>query len=376
MRVVRSLFSGFDFVLFGCVIFITFLGLVTMYTYQGDNFFFERQLVWFGVSIVALLIASIPDYRFLRISNLGFYLYVLSIISLVLLAFFGDVALGAQRRFDLGFFSFQPSDPAKIMLIIVLAKYFSKRHEMIGDVRHIIVSGVYTLIPFALIFLQPDLGTAMILFFIWFGMILVSGIKFRHLGMVFIVGALSFLMLWQFAFADYQKTRIMTFLNPLEDIQGSGYNAYQSQVAVGSGQLFGKGIGYGTQSKLLFLPEYQTDFIFAAFSEEWGFVGVVILFIVFLVLIWRILLIASEARYNFEALFAVGVALMLVSHFFVHTGMNIGLLPVTGLTMPFMSYGGSHLLTGYIMIGMIMAMRHHSRKTPDSNIEQKFLAYN
>ncbi len=358
MRGARTLLAGFDLYLAGSALLLAVFGLVTMYTYQGDNFFFHRQLVWIGVAMIGMVIALIPDYRILRLGNAGFYLYIASLISLLLLFFFGDITLGAQRRFDLGFFAFQPSDPAKLIIIILLAKYFSKRHTVIGDFRHILISGLYVFIPFALIFLQPDFGTAVILLFLWFGIVLVSGIKLRHIVTVFLVALGSFALLWQLAFADYQKQRIVTFLNPVEDIQGAGWNAYQSQVAVGSGQLFGKGIGYGTQSKLLFLPEYQTDFIFAAFAEEWGFSGVILLFTVFGVLIWRLLYLATKVQTNFESLFIVGVAVLFISHFFVHIGMNIGVLPVTGLTMPFMSYGGSHLLTSFVALGMVMAMRY------------------
>jgi rod shape determining protein RodA len=247
------------------------------------------------------------------------------------------------------------------VLIIVLAKYFSKRHEVIGAVRHVVVSGAYTLVLFALVFVQPDFGSAIILSFIWLGMVLVAGIKFRHLLVVGLVGMVSFALLWQFVFFDYQKQRIMTFLNPLDDIQGAGYNAYQSTVAVGSGELLGKGIGYGTQSKFAFLPEYQTDFIFAAFAEEWGFVGVIGLFTLFGFLIVRLLQYAIRAASNFETLFATGVVILLVSHFFIHIGMNIGLLPVTGTTIPFLSYGGSHLVTEYVAIALVLAMSRYAR---------------
>ncbi|MCA9365342.1 rod shape-determining protein RodA [Candidatus Kaiserbacteria bacterium] len=368
MRALRGLFSGFDWLLVGGIFFLTCLGLVTMYSNQGDNLYFNRQLIWIVVAVGGLLLAHIPDYRFLRIGNTAFYLYVTVVVVLMLVLLVGEVTLGAQSRFNLGFFSLQPSDPAKLVLIVVLAKYFSKRHEMIGDFKHIFISGMYALIIFGLVFIQPDFGSAIILFFIWLGMVLVAGIKIRHLLTVFILGAVAFMMMWQFAFQDYQKTRIMTFLDPLSDIQGAGYNAYQSTVAVGSGQIFGKGIGYGTQSKFLFLPEYETDFIFAAYAEEWGLIGVFILFVFFALVIWRLLHFAQKAPSNFEALFSVGVAILLISHFFVHIGMNIGLLPVTGTTVPFLSYGGSHLLTEYIAVGMVMAMARYRRVTIEKDI--------
>lgn len=360
MRHLRSLFAGFDWVLFGSVLVLTLLGLVTMYTNEGENIYFNRQIIWIGLACIGLLVALVPDYRFLRVGNTTFYLYMAIVASLVLVLFVGEVTLGAQSRFNLGLFSLQPSDPAKLVLIAVLAKYFAKRHELIGDFKHIFVSGIYALTVFGLVFIQPDFGSAIILFFVWFGMVLVAGIKFRHLLTVFIMGAIAFGGLWQFAFQEYQKDRIMTFLDPLSDIQGAGYNAYQSTVAIGSGQLLGKGIGYGTQSKLLFLPEYETDFIFAAFAEEWGLVGVGILFTMFGVVMWRLLRYALMAASNFEKLFATGVAILFTSHFFVHIGMNLGLLPVTGTTVPFMSYGGSHLLTEFIAVGMVMAMSRYT----------------
>ena len=214
---------------------------------------------------------------------------------------------------------------------------------------------------FGLVFIQPDFGSAVILFFVWFGMVLVAGIKPKHLAVVFLLGAIAFGGMWQFAFQDYQKARISTFLDPLSDIQGSGYNAYQSTVAVGSGQFIGKGIGYGTQSKLQYLPEYETDFIFAAFAEEWGLLGVIVLFLLFGVVIGRLLLHAVRAASNFERLVATGVAVLFVSHFFVHIGMNIGLLPVTGTTVPFLSYGGTHLVTEFLGIGIVMAMSRYAK---------------
>ncbi|MCB9812549.1 rod shape-determining protein RodA [Candidatus Nomurabacteria bacterium] len=360
MGQLRTLFSGFDPVLFLSVLGLTFMGLVTMYSHVGDNAFFDRQLLWIALATLGFFAAMVPDYRFLRVGNTAFLLYLAMVSMLVLVLGIGEITLGAQSRFDLGFFSLQPSDPAKLVLIIVLAKYFAKRHELIGDFRHILVSGVYALGVFGLVFIQPDFGSAIILFFVWLGMVLVSGIKLRHLLTVFLLGAVVFGLMWQFVFFEYQKERIMTFLDPLSDIQGAGYNAYQSTVAIGSGELFGKGIGYGTQSKLLFLPEYETDFIFAAFAEEWGLIGVGLLFGLFGLVVWRLLHHAVEAATNFERLFASGVCMLFVAHFFVHIGMNIGLLPVTGTTIPFLSYGGSHLLTEFLAVGMVLGMRRYA----------------
>ena len=361
MRALRNLFTGLDLWLFVPALLLTLMGLTTMYTFQAGSDFFTRQVYWILISIVMMFAAMQPDYRFLRSGHTVFILYLLSAASLVLVLFIGEITLGAQSRFDLGYFSLQPSDPAKLVLIAVLAKYFSKRHELIGDFRHIIVSGIYAFLIFGLVFIQPDFGSAIILFFIWLGMVLVSGIQLRHLTLVFFLGALAFGGMWQFALQDYQKERILTFLDPLSDIQGAGYNAYQSTIAVGSGQIWGKGIGYGTQSKLEFLPEYETDFIFAAFAEEWGLIGVALLFALFGIIIWRLLRHAIMGASNFERLFASGVALLFVSHFFVHIGMNIGLLPVTGTTVPFLSYGGTHLMTEFLGLGIVMAMTRYTK---------------
>ena len=356
----RSLFGGFDAILFGAALCLTLFGLATMYSHVGENALFYRQAVWIAFAVGFFFLAMIPDYRLLRTTNLAFYSFLVTVVLLILVLFFGELVMGARQRFDLGLFSLQVSDPAKLILIAVLAKYFAKRHELIGDVRHIIISGLYTLILCGLIFIQPDFGAAAILFCIWLGMVLVAGIKLRHLTIVFLTGVVTLVGLWQFAFHDYQKTRILSFLDPLSDIQGAGYNAYQSVVAVGSGQIFGRGIGYGTQSKLLFLPEYETDFIFAAFAEEWGLVGVLILFALFLVVITRLLQHALNGASNFEKLFTIGVAIMLLTHFFIHVGINIGLLPVTGTTIPFLSYGGSHLVTEFVALGMVLAMHRYT----------------
>jgi rod shape determining protein RodA len=360
MNQLRALFAGFDLMLFLPVLGLALLGLVTMYSHVGENDFFNKQLIWITVATIALLFAMIPDYRFLRSGNTIFYIFLATVASLALVLFIGEITLGAQSRFDFGLFSLQPADPAKLVLILVLAKYFAKRHEQIGDFKHIIISGIYALGIFGLVFIQPDFGSAAILFFVWLGMVLVSGIKLRHLVSVFLLGAIVFGLMWQFVFFDYQKERIVTFLNPLQDIQGAGYNAYQSTVAIGSGGLMGKGIGYGTQSKLLFLPEFETDFIFAAFAEEWGLSGVLILFALFAAVIWRLLYHANHGATNFERLFASGVAILFVAHFFIHIGMNIGLLPVTGTTIPFLSYGGSHLITEFVAVGMVLGMSRYT----------------
>jgi len=361
LKFVKTFFSGIDWLLLGAVLPIVGFGLVTMNSFVDDISFFDKQLVWLGLSLVVFFILSNFDFKFLRRTQVIIWLYIIVVALLGSLFVLGSVYKGAQSWLSIGGFSFQPAEIAKIVLILVLAKYFSRRHVEIKNIRHILVSGVYAFVAFFLVALQPDFGSALIIFMIWFGMVMVSGISKKHLLVVFLAGSLAFGGLWTFVFQDYQKARIMTFVNPLADIQGTGYNAFQSTVAVGSGQVLGKGIGYGTQSRLEFLPEYETDFIFAAYSEEWGFVGVVILLTLYLILIWRILITSIYGSSNFETLFGIGLSILYMSHLIVHVGMNIGMLPVTGLTLPFMSYGGTNLIISFAGLGLLMGMRKYRR---------------
>lgn len=370
---IGALIARIDWMLFASALLLTFAGLVTMNSFVGENLFFEKQLIWATLSVATFFLLSTIDFRFLRRTYIVVGLYVFAVLTLALVLGLGEIVKGAQSRFDVGIFAIQPADPVKLILILILAKYFSRRHIAIANIRHILVSGFYTFVLFVLVFLQPDFGSAIILLLIWLGMVLVAGISKKHILLVLVGGLATFALLWAFAFADYQKDRISTFLNPLTDLQGTGYNAYQSTVAVGSGQVFGKGVGYGTQSKLAFLPEYETDFIFAAFAEEWGFVGVVLLFALFGIVFWRIIVHAMRGATNFEILFAVGVAVLFMSHFIIHVGMNIGLLPVTGTTVPFMSYGGSHLLTEFIALGILMGMRGYARSIHKDDTTKEFL---
>jgi rod shape determining protein RodA len=180
-------------------------------------------------------------------------------------------------------------------------------------------------------------------------------------------------LLWGFVFKDYQKDRIMTFLNPLADVRGAGYNAYQSMIAVGSGQLIGKGVGFGTQSRLNFLPEYETDFIFASFSEEWGFIGSLIVLLCYGIILWRITRLAINGQTNFEILYAVGLGVYFVTHIIINIGMNIGILPVTGITLPFMSYGGSHLVAESIGLGILFSLYRHHKTVHRDDMNYEFL---
>lgn len=365
--------NKFDWVLFLSTIPLLVAGLITMYSFSEGSVFFIKQIQWIVIAVSLFFLLVFIDLRFLRRTYVLVGIFVLMLLLLAILLITGQVFQGARSWFDLGIVSFQPSEIMKIVLILVLAKYFSRRHVEIANIKHIFISGIYALVPFLLIFFQPDFGTAVIIFLIWFGMVFASGISKKHLLIIFTLSVLSLGILWGFVFEDYQKNRVLSFLDPYADIQGAGYNAHQSKIAVGSGELFGKGVGFGTQSRLEFLPEYHTDFIFAAFAEEWGFVGVLIIFLLFGIIFWRILANSITGASNFEALFGIGLAILFMSHFFIHIGTNIGLLPVTGTTIPFMSYGGSHMLTVFLGLGILMNMRGYSRRIHREDVKNEFI---
>ena len=348
------------------------VALLTMNSFTAQNYFFNRQVIWILAGVLVFFISSRVNWHILKSSRVLVVLYLFSSFLLGLL-FLAAPIRGAKSWLNFAGVSFQPSDFIKILLILILAKYFSRRHIEIAHFQHILISGFYALLPFVLVLLQPDFGSAIIIFFIWLGMIMVSGVSKKHLLMVFLVGMIAFTYLWFQVFQPYQKARIVTFIHPLSDIRGSGYNVFQSQVAIGSGRVLGKGVGYGTQSRLEFLPEYQTDFIFAAIAEEWGFAGVSIIFFLYLMIVWRILATSMLGASNFEMLYGIGLAIFFISHFVINVGMNIGLLPVTGIPLPLMSYGGSHILAEFLGLGILMGMRRYARGAHRDDMRNEFL---
>jgi len=372
----EKVFKRIDWMLVFFILPIVLAGLFTMKSFsplENGGTFFDKQIIWVFISFAVFFIFSFIDFRFLKRTDVLVFIFLFFSFILFLLFALGYVSRGAKSWFNFGFFSVQPVDAMKLVLILILAKYFSRRHVEIHDIKHIFISGFYVLLPMILVLLQPDLGSAMILFSIWLGMILVSGISKTHLFLVFLSGALVFAFLWMFTFAPYQKARIVNFINPLADIHGSGYNAFQSTVAVGSGQILGKGLGFGTQSRLKFLPEPQSDFIFAAFAEEWGFVGSFTILLLYFLIIWRILVFSAYGASNFETLFGIGIAIFFMSHILVNVGMNLGLLPITGIPLPFMSYGGSHLISEFAGLGILMSMRKYGRSVHRDDMKNEFL---
>lgn len=361
-RIIKSI----DWVLMAAVGIVIFFGLITMKSFGVNDttttYFFTRQLIWLAVGFFVFMATLFIDWSFLRTNSIFLILgYFAGVLFLVWLLVGNRSIRGAESWITLGPLTFEPAELMKPILLLLLAKYFSRRHVEIARIQTLLISGFYVFIPVFLVFIQPDFGSAAVLGFLWLGMALVGGIRIRHLGLLALIGFVGAFVLWQMVLLPYQKTRILAFVNPQSDIRGSGYHAFQSMVAVGSGEIVGRGIGFGTQSRLSFLPEHETDFIFAAFAEEWGFIGVLLLFLFFGIMLWRILWSGMYAENNFERLYAAGLALVIFFQTSIHIGMNIGVFPITGLGMPFVSYGGSGLVTMFLSIGILESMLVHKK---------------
>jgi len=342
-----------DAALLAAVIILILLGLVTIfstsYSTAGIDFLnFKKQLAFSIIGIGLLMAVGFFDYRALKNYTGVLYLFALFILAAVL--FFGSQTRGMTGWFDFGFFKFQPVEFAKIIIIVILAKYLSRAD--ISILRKIITSGIYMSAPVFLIMRQPDLGDSLTIIFIWFSMLAVSGIKRNHVAIILLLSLIVFAGSWSFTLKEYQKDRIINFINPQSDPLGSGYNVIQSMIAIGSGGIWGKGLGHGSQSQLNFLPEKHTDFIFAVVAEEMGFIGVLLVLTLFGIIFHRLFAIAVEAQDNFGKLLALGTLFMLVFHVVVNIGMNMGIMPVTGIPLPFISYGGSSLISFLIMMGI------------------------
>ena len=358
MKFDRRLFINFDWMLLLVVLGISLIGLLNIYStgfnqvYAKQEFLYVKQIQWIVIGLVFMTAAFCVDYRF--ISRYAYLIYGCSIVLLVIVFFYGYATRGSQRWILLGGFSFQPSELVKLTLILALAKYFDHhRRNEIYRLRDLAVPFVITLAPFLLILKQPDLGTAMILLIIFFSLILFIGVHWKSLAWSALVGLVLIPAGW-FLLKDYQKVRIMTFVNPESDPLGAGYHVIQSIIAIGSGGMTGKGFLKGTQTQLRFLPERHTDFVFSVFAEEWGFLGGMVLLVLFLSLILWGLKIALHARDYNGTLIAVGITALIFWEVFINIGMVLGILPVVGIPLPFLSYGGSSMVVLMTCVGLLM----------------------
>ena len=348
-----------DWMLMVSVFLLVAMGLLSIFstTFYHEKSFFIKQAIFLVVGFFLMILFAALDYRYFRNHpTLLLALYFISVILLAAVLFLGKGVRGATSWFNFGLINFEPVELAKLVMILILAQYFSLRHIELYRLIHIVISGIYTFVVAGLVFFQPDLGSAAVLIFLWLGVMLVAGIKFRQLIILFLIGLIIFSIAWMVILKPYQKQRITSFINPYLDPKGSGYHRIQSMIAIGSGKFLGRGLGQGSQSQLDFLPEQHTDFIFASIAEEMGFVGVVLIFIFYFIFFFRIVKTALIASNNFGRLFCIGAAIVFIFQVFVNIGMNLGLLPITGISLPFISYGGSNLLISFVMLGIVQSI--------------------
>jgi len=357
----RRLIHYFDWVMLLLLALVSIMALANLFssTWSGGPhaspvFFKQLYILLFGGGLILFLLAF--DYR--ELETLGFVLYIIVVLLLIYTGFFVHTIAGTQRWINLGFFHLQPSEPAKLILVVVLASYFSRREVGEGfRLLEIIKPGILTAIPFILIVIQPDLGTALMLAIIYGSMILFVKLRWSTIAILGSLGGAGAFVFWKYLLKDYQRRRIETFLNPEGDPMNQGYQIMQSKIAVGSGQIFGKGFMEGTQGHLHFLPERHTDFAFSVWAEEWGFSGsVFFLGCYFFMLLWGIN-IALSARDKFGVLLAFGLVMLIFWQAVINLLMIMGFLPVVGIPLPLFSYGGSSLLTTLISIGLLMNIR-------------------
>jgi len=354
----RRLLKNLDFMTIATVSLLILISLVIIgsathiNTPSDDRYWYVgRQGIFALLNVIIIFVVLNFDYRIL--GKFATSLYVLNLIMLLAVMFVGQSALGAQRWIQIGPISLQPSEFSKLIMIIALADLLDKKKGRLNSFKDIIPILLYVGIPFILVLKQPDLGTALVFLAILFGMIFVAGIRTKHLMIIFGSGLAVMPILWHFL-KDYQKMRLTVFMNPNIDPLGSGYHIIQSQIAIGSGMLFGKGLFGGTQSQLNFLPENHTDFIFAVIGEELGFIGALVVLLLYFILLYRGIKIAGSARDDFGTLLATGITSMLAFHLLVNVGMTAGIMPVTGIPLPFMSYGVSALTTNMVSIGILL----------------------
>lgn len=353
----RRLLLNFDWVLLTLVFAICGIALINLYS-AGSSLasntspVYLKQALWIMIGIVFMAVCFSFDYR--TIISHAYTIYGVSIFLLIVVFIVGDMTRGTQRWISFGGFSFQPSELLKLTIILALARFFTSRGVEEGyTLRKLAIPITLTLVPFILIMKQPDLGTAMMILIIFVSMTLFVGVNWRSILITVFTGLLMMPLCWA-VLKDYQRERILTFIEPDRDPLGSGYHIIQSIIAIGSGGILGKGYLKGTQSQLRFIPEHQTDFVFSVFAEEWGFLGSFILIFLFLSLILWSLRIARTSRDLLGTLIAFGIAMLIFWELFINLGMVLGVFPVVGIPLPFLSYGGSAIVVLLACVGLLM----------------------
>jgi rod shape determining protein RodA len=358
----RRIWHNYDFVLSGAVLLLLIYGIAVIYSASHDISTISnaavRQAIFAVLGLVVGLAVAAMDYRLLDAFSAPFY--VLMVVLLIAVFVVGQINFNVQRSFDLGIVDLQPSELSKPLMIIALAAFLSRREERQAQLPTVLLSVLLMAVPVILIYREPDLGTAIVLVFIWLTMLFASGVSLLYLGLFLGTGVVAIPFAW-FSMQDYMRRRIMIFINPTTDPQAY-YNIRQALYAIGSGGWLGKGYLHGTQSQLHFLLVKHTDFAFAVLCEEMGFVGALALFVLLLAVLLRTLVAAKRARDSFGRLICTGVAAWIFFQCVVNIGMNLNLLPVTGLPLPFISYGGSSLMTILASLGIVQSVLLRHRK--------------
>lgn len=359
----REELKRYDFFFFGICTAIFIIGILNLYsathaeagTGGREDGLYKTQLMWFGISwAVGVVISFIQPKNFFRLAYPG---YLIMVAILILVLAIGHVGMGAQRWIGIGSFKFQPSEFMKLAAVLVLARWYSKSNpEQEIGFRELIIPGIIVFIPALLIIVQPDLGTGTLVLLIFFSMTFYRRLQWKLIAVLAIVGVIVSGVVYEFGLHDYQRKRIITFMDPEYDAKGSGYNAIQSKIAIGSGQFFGKGFRRSSQGALNYLPENHTDFVFAVFNEEHGFAGSMVLISLYLILFYRLIWLATNVNKMFDSLVVVGVMAIFFWHTFINMSMVAGLVPIVGVPLPLMSYGGSSLLTFGIGCGLITSI--------------------
>jgi rod shape determining protein RodA len=351
-----------DWILVGAVMLLCSIGLLELYSLSpsidGVFLIFKKQILFILIGFLLMLCVAFLDCRVIRDKSASiFIIFLLGVVLLVALSFWGTTVSGSRSWFNFGVINFGPVEIVKVTLILLLAKFFSTRHAKSSSLKPILISSIYVLIPAILVALQPDLGSASILILIWLGMVVLSGTKKKHLLIIFLVFLVTVSAMWVYFLKDYQKDRILSYLEPEKDPWGDGYNVVQSLAAISSGGFWGKGIGQGAIVQLGFLPARHNDFIFASICEEMGILGGIVVVVLYGIIFWRLSIISLSVRDNFSLLIVGGVFALFISQCFINMGINTGLIPVTGLSLPFVSYGGSGIISSFIAIGLVLSVK-------------------
>ncbi|MDD4995330.1 MAG: rod shape-determining protein RodA [Patescibacteria group bacterium] len=354
--------KNFDWILFAAVFLLCCIGLAAIYSValsqqEPDFFNFKKQLAVLAVGVIVIFFIAASNYRLLRNYRRLIYIGGLALLAGVLL--FGQTIRGTTGWFSIGPLNFQPVELAKICLLVLMASYLSERSGIHFGFKQLVavsaLGGAYILLVMG----QPDLGSAMVLFSLWFGLLFFGNTRKRFIALILVAIIMVSIFGWFFGLQDFQRDRVLTFLDPERDPLGQGYNVTQAVIAIGAGGFFGRGLGFGSQSQLKFLPESQTDFIFAVVAEELGLVGVALMIGLFSIVLWRLFKICARSGDDFSLFLALGIIILLATQIGVNIAMNLGWFPVTGITLPFLSYGASSLLTFLLMIGIAESIAVH-----------------